>query len=136
MNFIRANFYSFDTIAPTFIGSRYTDMKLIDILSFESAIVRRQDLITINQQIRDNIPLSIELKAANLTYLDFLDPSGQRIILAKEWIDTNGFLDVSLAGGYKDITIIVKDASIDDLTTISNAIKSVGTWKFEITTEN
>ncbi len=136
MNFIRANFYSFDTIAPTFIGSRYTDMKLIDILSFESAIVRRQDLITINQQIRDNIPLSIELKAANLTYLDFLDPSGQRIILAKEWIDTNGFLDVSLAGGYKDITIIVKDASIDDLTTISNAIKSVGTWKFEITTDN
>ena len=136
MNFIRANFYSFDTIAPTFIGSRYTDMKLIDILSFESAIVRRQDLITINQQIRDNIPLSIELKAANLTYLDFLDPSGQRIILAKEWIDTNGFLDVSLAGGYKDITIIVKDASIDDLTTISNSIKSVGTWKFEITTEN
>ena len=136
MNFIRANFYSFDTIAPTFTGSRYTDMKLIDILSFESAIVRRQDLITINQQIRDNIPLSIELKAANLTYLDFLDPSGQRIILAKEWIDTNGFLDVSLAGGYKDITIIVKDASIDDLTTISNAIKSVGTWKFEITTEN
>ena len=136
MNFIRANFYSFDTIAPTFIGSRYTDMKLIDILSFESAIVRRQDLITINQQIRDNISLSIELKAANLTYLDFLDPSGQRIILAKEWIDTNGFLDVSLAGGYKDITIIVKDASIDDLTTISNAIKSVGTWKFEITTEN
>ena len=136
MNFIRANFYSFDTIAPTFIGSRYTDMKLIDILSFESAIVRRQDLITINQQIRDNIPLSIELKAANLTYLDFLDPSGQRIILAKEWIDTNGFLDISLAGGYKDITIIVKDASIDDLTTISNAIKSVGTWKFEITTDN
>ena len=136
MNFIRANFYSFDTIAPTFIGSRYTDMKLIDILSFESAVVRRQDLITINQQIRDNIPLSIELKAANLTYLDFLDPSGQRIILAKEWIDTNGFLDVSLAGGYKDITIIVKDASIDDLTTISNAIKSVGTWKFEITTDN
>lgn len=136
MNFIRANFYSFDTIAPTFIGSRYTDMKLIDILSFESAIVRRQDLITINQQIRDNIPLSIELKAANLTYLDFLDPSGQRIILAKEWIDANGFLDVSLAGGYKDITIIVKNASIDDLTTISNAIKSVGTWNFEITTEN
>ena len=136
MNFIRSNYYSFDTIAPTFIGSRYTDMKLIDILSFESAIVRRQDLVTINQQNRDNIPLSIELKAGNLTYLDFLDPSGQRIILAKEWIDTNGLLDVSLAGGYKDITIIVKDASIDDLTTISNAIKSVGTWKFEITTEN
>lgn len=136
MNFIRSNFYSFDTIAPTFIGSRYTNMKLIDILSFESAIVRRQDLITVNQQIRDNVALSVEIRAADLTYLDFQDPIGQRIILAKEWIDPNGFLDITLEGGYRDITIIVKNASVDDLTTISNAIKSVGTWDFEITTKN
>ena len=135
MNFIRANYYSFDTIAPTFIGSRYTDMKLIDILSFESAIIRRSDLVTINQQIKDNIVIAAELRATDLTYLDFQDSSGKRIVLAKEWIDANGFVDITLAGGYQNVLINIQNASADDLSVISNAIRSVGSWNFDITTQ-
>ncbi len=135
MNFIRANYYSFDTIAPTFIGSRYTDMKLIDILSFESAILRRSDLVTINQQIKDNIVTATQLRATDLTYLDFMDSSGKRIILAKEWIDANGFTDITLSGGYQNVLINIQNASADDLATISNAIRSVGSWNFDITTQ-
>lgn len=135
MNFIRANYYSFDTIAPTFIGSRYTDMKLIDILSFESAIIRRSDLVTINQQIKDNIVIAAELRATDLTYLDFQDSAGKRIVLAREWIDTNGFVDITLAGGYQNVLINIQNASADDLATISNAIRSVGSWNFDITTQ-
>lgn len=135
MNFIRANYYSFDTIAPTFIGSRYTDMKLIDILSFESAIIRRSDLVTINQQIKDNVAIAAELRATDLTYLDFQDSAGKRIVLAKEWIDANGFVDITLAGGYQNVLINIQNASADDLATISNAIRSVGSWNFDITTQ-
>lgn len=135
MNFIRANYYSFDTIAPTFIGSRYTDMKLVDILSFESAITRRSDLVTINQQIKDNVVIAAELRATDLTYLDFQDSAGKRIVLAKEWIDANGFVDITLAGGYQNVLINIQNASADDLAIISNAIRSVGSWNFDITTQ-
>lgn len=126
------HFYNFDTIAPTFIGSRYVNVKLMDILSFESAISIRQDLVSINQKIKDNVSGAIELNAANLTYLKFVDTTNQTLVLAKEWLDLNSVVDLTTLGGYKRLTIDIK-GSLDDATIINNALKNLGYYDLKIT---
>lgn len=131
MNYNLKHFYSFDTIAPNFIGSRYTNLKLTDILGLESAITVRQDLVSVNQQIKDNVTGASELKAANLQYLKFLDVNNQVLVLAKEWIDDATAIDLTISGGYKRVTISIK-GSLDDISIINNALKNLGYYDFEI----
>lgn len=129
------HYYNLDTIAPTFIGSRYTNVKLMDILSFESAVKIRQDLVSINQKIKDNVLGAIELNAANLTYLKFIDTTGQTLILAKEWLDNESVVDLTELGGYKRVTIEIK-GSLDDIAIINNALKNLGYHDFTITAKD
>lgn len=135
MAFVIKHFYNFDTIAPTFIGSRYTNVKLMDILSFESAVMIRQDLVSINQKIKDNVLGAVELNAANLTYLKFVDTTDQTLILAKEWLDTDSIVDLTELGGYKRVTIDIK-GSLEDITIINNALKNLGYYDFTISAKD
>ena len=57
-----------ETKAPSFLGARHENMKLVDILSFPSAIKRKEDLATINQKIIDNVPGAVNLDASDLEY--------------------------------------------------------------------
>lgn len=132
VSFELKRFYSFDTIAPMFIGSRYTNMKLIDILSFDSAISVRQDIVSINQKIKDNVPGSVELNAANLKYLKFMDTKNQIVVLAKEWLDENSIVDLTASGGFKAVTITIKEANLEDITIINNALKNLGYYNLNI----
>lgn len=135
MDFKRAHYYTFETIAPAFIGARHTEMKLIDILSFPSAIKRREDLATINQKIIDNIPGSVNLNAADLEYLVFKTPTGEELILAKQWLDYDTVVDLTELGGGHKVKYSLELANLDDVEIINNVLKELGYINFEISIE-
>jgi hypothetical protein len=122
------NVYTFDTIAPNIIGARYTGMKLKDILSFERAIVIRDDIVNINQIIKDNIPNAANLVARDLTYYSFKDIYGNTLILAKEWIDLESAVLVESIKA----NIVLESITSDDLIIINNRFKELGYNDFVI----
>jgi len=132
MDFKRAHYYTFETKAPAFIGARHTEMKLVDILSFLSAIKRREDLATINQKIIDNIPGAINLNASDLEYLVFKSPSGEELILAKQWLDMDTIVDLTDLGGGHNVNYKLYLTNLDDVEIINNVLKELGFVNFEI----
>lgn len=132
MSFIRTHFFTFETIAPQQIGARYANMKLTDILSFPNAIKKREDLATINQNIISNIPGAINLAAADLEYLEFVDPAGQKVILAKQWIDADTVVDITELGGGHIVTYKLQLANLDDISIINQGLKELGYINFDI----
>lgn len=132
MSFTRTHFYTFETIAPNFIGARYANMKLTDILSFPNAIKKREDLVTVNQNIVSNVPGAVNLAAADLEYLEFISPDGQKVILAKQWIDANTIVDITELGGGHIVTYKLQLANLDDITIINNNLKELGYINFDI----
>ena len=132
MDFKIAHYYTFETKAPTFLGARHTEMKLVDILSFASAIKRREDLATTNQKIIDNIPGAVNLNASDLEYLVFISPAGGELILAKQWLDTDTIIDLTELGGWHRVIYKLNSTNLDDIEIINNALKELGYVNFEI----
>lgn len=132
MDFKRAHYYTFETKAPAFIGARHTEMKLIDILSFSSAIKRREDLATTNQKIIDNIPGAVNLNASDLEYLVFRSTTGDELILAKQWLDLDTVVDLTDLGGGHSVTFKAYLTNLDDIEIINNTLKELGFVNFEI----
>lgn len=132
MDFKISHRYTLETKAPSFLGARHENMKLIDILSFPSAIKRKEDLATINQKIIDNVPGAVNLDASDLEYLVFISPIGQESIIAKQWIDLSTIVDITELGGGKAVTYKMYMTNLDDVEIINNALKELGFINFEI----
>lgn len=132
MDFKRSHYYTFETKAPAFIGARHTEMKLVDILSFSSAIKRREDLATINQKIIDNIAGAVNLNASDLEYLSFKSPVGEEIILAKQWLDLDTVVDLTDLGGGHNVSYRLYLTNLDDVEIINNVLKELGFTNFDI----
>lgn len=134
-NFTRNHYYTFDTIAPAYIGARYENLKLTDILSFERAVLIRQDIVSVTQNIKDNIPDSINMNAADLEWLTFKDMSNTEIVLAKQWLDLDTVVDLTELGGNKNVTIRLRATNLDRVAIINNALKDLGETDFDIDVE-
>ena len=132
MDFKISHYYTLETKAPSFLGARHENMKLVDILSFPSAIKRKEDLATINQKIIDNVPGAVNLDASDLEYLVFISPIGQESIIAKQWIDLSTIVDITELGGGKAVTYKMYMTNLDDVEIINNALKELGFINFEI----
>ena len=132
MDFKISHHYTLETKAPSFLGARHENMKLVDILSFPSAIKRKEDLATINQKIIDNVPGAVNLDASDLEYLVFISPIGQESIIAKQWIDLDTIVDITELGGGKAVTYKMYMRNLDDVEIINNALKELGFINFEI----
>ena len=132
MDFKISHHYTLETKAPSFLGARHENMKLVDILSFPSAIKRKEDLATINQKIIDNVPGAVNLDASDLEYLVFISPIGQESIIAKQWIDLSTIVDITELGGGKAVTYKMYMIDLEGIEIINNALKELGFINFEI----
>jgi len=76
--------YNFRTLAAAILGASYANMKVISVMGYTEA-VKHADVTTQYQAVSG--VLTGLLPANSLTYNLLEDPSGNRVVMATEYID-------------------------------------------------
>lgn len=119
--------YTFNTKAPSILGTTIKNAKLSSIIDYETAklfdnidLKFRSIFPLLNDNTSDDPSLSI--------YYKFKTESGENIILADKWIDFTSVVIV------EDISfkVVVTNASIGDIDRVKNAMNALGFLSYEI----
>lgn len=81
--------YSFQVHAPMILGQDFHAVTLVGILDFEAA-QREADVHALHNAVRPYLPEGTPSNYRYLTYLRFRDASGAIVLLAREWIQSEG----------------------------------------------
>jgi len=77
--------YNFRTLAPAILGASYNNMKVISVMGYTEA-VKHADVNTQYQAV-SGVLTGLPTSPSALTYNLLEDPSGNRIVMADEYID-------------------------------------------------
>ena len=130
MSFTIGNLYSFNTKAPAILGARIANARLEAVLDYNLA--RSYDNIDLKyRQIYPVLPAGTPDNVRTCQYYVFKSESGQRIVMADQWIDATTLQEVT------DVTIYVevRKCSIEDVTRVRDALHSLGMADFTIDTK-
>jgi hypothetical protein len=119
--------YNFSTLATAILGAAYTDMKVIGILGFEEAL-KYGDVVTKHEVLKPVIT-GLPGNANMLTFILFQDSSGNKLVLAQEYIDAATVVVVTLNNIQVDI--IGVDTATE--TTLRARLLELGISNFTIT---
>jgi len=118
--------YTFDTIAPTILGSNLRNLKVIAITTSTEA-VKYDDIYTRNAQIRSIVTNNLPDVNA-MVFAVFTNPVGDKIVLSTDWIVTNSITEVTST----DIKLTVRGIRNIDVQTISNVLHELGFVNLDI----
>lgn len=128
--------YSFNTLAPTVLGATYENVKVIGILSLESAL-KVQDVVTQYETLKDfisNLPddpnVCTFIVFEKVTTTDAEENiDRETIILAYEYIDINTIKEVNRV----NLRVDIFDATTEDMAIVSTRLKELGYANFKVT---
>ena len=124
-NFSIGKYYSFNTLAPAILGATFYRAKLIGLVCYDTANTR----INVNlmqRTIYPSLPAGTVDNPANYTYLMLETESGEKTVVAYEWIDESSIEEVvSMTATITVPNIAASDATaIRDLLTL-NGFKNI-----------
>lgn len=112
--------YNYNTIAPNILGSSYSNMTLIGIMSFSEAS-KEYDILSIHSSIRNQTAnINVPVNASDCTYLKFKSPGGDFKIIAQEYITSSEEVESTT------LTITVKNYTSSDYIVLKNALEGLG----------
>ena len=119
--------YTFNTKAPAILGASIINAKLIGILDYESALA--YDNIDLKYRtIYPLLPLGTPDQPKSSIYYRFQTQSGEKIVLADQWIDqpTIELID------HINFQVTINQASIQDMSRVRDALLALGYVNFKI----
>lgn len=118
--------YNFSTLAPTLLGSDYTNLKVKAILTSEAA-VKYSDIVSTHQTVKSiikNLPDNV----SDLTYILFENSDKTTLILPVEYIEADSIVEVSSI----NIRIDIPNVTVDDVNIIKTRLKELGYLDFKV----
>lgn len=122
--------YNFTTVAPSLLGSPIRKATLVGILSYDEA-VKNYDITTLYRNILPVLPTGTPNNAKSTTYYKFKTEASGDIVLAEEWIEAGSIEEV----GSISFTVRIRNADLDKITAVRNALIAVGVHDFNIEEE-
>lgn len=119
--------FTFNTLAPAILGAQIKNAKLIGIVDYTTA----NNYMNVDVQFRavyPALPANTPNRPEMCTYYRFRSESGEPIILADQWIDTNTVTLVE----HVNLQVNIANASLSDVSTIRDALNALGIASFEI----
>ena len=119
--------YTFNTLAPAILGTQIKNAKLLSIMDYSTAVA--YDNIDLKfRQIYPNLPNGTPDDVSAAFYYRFLSESGERIILADQWIDMTTVESIT----HINIKVNFTQASLADISRIRDALNALGYRNFVI----
>lgn len=118
--------YSFNTLAPTVLGSKFSGMKVMSIMSVKEA-VKYRDVVTLQSNLANTLPLP---DINTCTFILFQNINGEETVLAYEWLDPNSIVKTTTT----NIKVELFNTTADDLSIITMRLKELGYTGFNIST--
>lgn len=118
--------YSFNTHAPSILGTSVRNAKLIAILDYEVAASFTTPN-TSHANIFPHLPAGTPNNPQKYTYLLFQMESGDKVVYANVWIDEQTLRETTTS----TITVVIENAVSGDEVKIRNLLSLSG-YKFQI----
>ena len=128
--------YTFNTLAPSILGATYENVKVVGILSLDSAL-KVYDVVTQYRTLQSVIPglpddpnVCTYIVFEKLALTDEDTPSNtEHVVLAYEYIDTNTIKEINRV----NLRIDIYDVTTEDLAIVSSRLKELGYANFKPT---
>lgn len=119
--------YSFNTLAPAFLGSAIAHAKLLSIMDANTA--RKFEAIDQKfAQIYPTLPVGTPTDVNSVMYYLFQQQNGTNVVIADPWIDKTSIELIELI----TITATVARASLSDVDKVRIALSSAGITDFTV----
>lgn len=119
--------FTFNTLAPAILGTEIKNAKLMGIMDYTMAVT--YDTIDLKyRQIYPNLPLGTPDDATLCTYYRFLSESGEKIVLADQWIDMTTLQLIE----HVNLQVTFSNASLSDIPKIRDSLNALGFMNFVI----
>lgn len=127
MNFELNNTYTFNTLAPAILGSIIKNATILGILDYTTA----SNYITpetMHVNIYPYLPVGVPSNPKKYTYILFRGESGNKIVLALQWIDISSITLVE----FQTLKITIEETVSNDVEKIRETLLLNGFTKFSI----
>ena len=118
--------YNFSTLAPTLLGSDYTNLKVKAILTSEAA-VKYSDIVSTHQTVKSTIK-NLPDNVSDLTFILFENSDKTTMILPVEYIETDSVVEVSSI----NVRIDIPNVTVDDVNILKTRLKELGYLDFKV----
>ncbi len=119
--------FTFNTLAPAILGTEIKNAKLMGIMDYSMALT--YDTIDLKfRQIYPNLPLGTPDDATVCTYYRFQSESGEKIILADQWIDMTTLQLIE----HVNLQVTFTNASLSDIPKIRDSLNALGLMNYVI----
>lgn len=127
LNFLLGKSYTFNTKAPGILGISITNARLTGIFDYETAVT--YDNIDLKyRSIYPVLPTGTPDDPRSCVFYRFQSESGERIILADQWIDESTLEVID----HINFTVTLAEASLSDIARVRDALLALGYTKFNI----
>lgn len=126
-NFAIGSIYTFNTLAPGILQATVKNAKLTSILDYETAkMYINADLMF--RQIYPALPAGTPDHPESCVYYRFTSESGEKIVLADQWVDTTTVENVKNI----NFQVTVTNGSLADITNVKNMMNALGFTNYSI----
>lgn len=119
--------YTFNTLAPAILGTTIKNAKVLTIMDYDTAMAFA-NVELLYRQVYPNLPAGTIDSAKSCTYYLFKSESGEKIVLADQWIDMST-LDLIT---HINIQVNFTNGSLQDIPRIRDALNALGYMNFVI----
>lgn len=130
-NFVIGNAYTFNTRAPSLLGAIFENATILGIVDYDIATTFR-NIDLDHKRIYPLLPSGTVDNPKKFTYLLIRTESGEKTVLAYEWIDVSSITLVDSV----TLTVTIPNANSSDATKVRDALALLGMLNFTITASN
>ncbi len=127
MNLQIGKIYTFNTFAPSILGTTIKNAKLKAILDYESA-TKIEAVILKHRSIFPLLPSGTIDNPESYTYFHFLSESGDKIIIAEPWIVESTVEIIE----HINLQVTLPGVSLSDTSRIRDALNAMGYSNYSI----
>lgn len=127
MNLQIGKIYTFNTFAPSILGTTIKNAKLKAILDYESA-TKIEAVILKHRSIFPLLPSGTIDNPESYTYYHFLSESGDKIIIAEPWIVESTVEIIE----HINLQVTLPGVSLSDTSRIRDALNAMGYSNYSI----
>lgn len=120
--------YNFSMLAPTILGIKYENAKLVGILDFSSAMMV-EDVSTLHSNIYNTLPSNTPRDAKDLIYLKIKTSTGEFRVFAIDWLNGEPTVVES-----KTVQVTIDNVDLSQISILRAALVKNGFEQFTINT--
>jgi len=119
--------YTITTIAPSILGVKFKNIKLVKILGFKDAVKEDTGITNTNSLVFKSINQTPIPDPSTAAYYIFESPLGEKITLSEIWIDQNSILEEDVISRFR---IDFLNISVSDSLLIQQRVRDLGFSSF------